>query len=233
MWNEIQRRLISFCSHPRATLAYRTKPFVVPHLQRWHHHRLSREVALDFLSKRPPNAIPHDFSDLWFLYRTVRLKRPRIVLEFGSGCSTVVIAQALYDNNQRHPGQTGYLYSIDDQRYWADVTTATISPSLRTVCEVWTSPTLAIEYKGIPCLRHSNLPDIVPDMIYLDGPTFTTPERKIAIDILDMEEKLRLGFFAIIDGRQENTMFLRNHLRRHFTFRYRIWYNNTVVTLVC
>jgi hypothetical protein len=68
-------------------------------------------------------------------------------------------------------------------------------------------------------------------MIYLDGPTFTR-ERKIAIDILDMEEKLQPGMVLIIDGRKRNTDFLRNHLKRSFKFKHRIGHFNTVATLI-
>jgi hypothetical protein len=226
---KLVNRLISFCSHPRLTLAYRTRPLVAPHLQRWHRYRLSKRVNLDFLDNRPPNGYPPDFSDFWFLYQTVRRKKPRVVLEFGSGGSTVVLAKALHDNNLECPNEKGYLYSIDDQRYWADVTKSIIPPLLNDVCEVLHIPTVEIEYEGIPCFRHSQIPDVVPDMIYLDGPSFTK-DRQIAVDILDIEKKLPQSVLLIIDGRTLNTEFLRRRLSRAFRFKHRIWHNNTVVT---
>lgn len=87
-----------------------------------------------------------------------------------------------------------------------------------------------IEYDGFPCFRYSRLPDVIPDMIYLDGSTFTG-QRKIAVDVLDLEEKLQTGFTLIIDGRKRKAEFLKTHFRRPFEFRHRIWHYNTVVTL--
>lgn len=124
------KRLASFLSHPRMTLAYRTKPLVTPYLQRWHRKRLARQVNLEFLSKRPVGSFSPNFSDLWFLYQTVRRKKPSMVIEFGSGCSSVVIAHALADNGREDPSQPGFLYSLDDQRRWADATSAMLPDAL-------------------------------------------------------------------------------------------------------
>lgn len=154
-----------------------------------------------------------------------------MVLEFGSGGSTVAIAQALYDNHRETPETPGFLCSIDDQAYWADVTRSIIPPGLNDVCEVLHVPTEEIEYDGIPCLRHLQLPEWVPDIIYLDGPTFTK-RRKIAIDILEIESRFPPGFRLIIDGRDLNTAFLRHYLNRSYRFEYRALYNNTVVELI-
>jgi len=224
------KRIISFCSHPRQSLVYRARRLLMPRLQRWHRYRLSKKVDLGFLAKRPKHGYAPDFSDFWFLYQAVRRKKPRIILEFGSGGSTVVLAKALYDNNLERPDEKGYLYSIDDQRYWADVTTSIIPSFLSALCEVRHIPTVEIEYEGMPCLRHAWLPDVVPDMIYLDGPSFTKV-RKIAVDILDIEQKLPPGFLLIIDGRVRNTAFLKTYLSRPFRFKHRTWFDNTVVTL--
>lgn len=67
---------------------------------------------LDFLAKRPPDAIPPEPADLWYLYRLVRRTKPRMILEFGSGCSTVLLAQALFDNTKESERQRGFLYSL-------------------------------------------------------------------------------------------------------------------------
>lgn len=223
-------RLVSFCSHPRQSLVYRIKRLITPHLQRWHRYRLSRKMDLGFLAGRPPHGYAPDFSDFWFLYQLVRERKPRCILEFGSGSSTVVLAKALYDNNLERPGAKGYLHSIDDKRYWADVTQSIMPPFLRDVCEVRHVPTAEIEHEGALCWRHTRLPDVVPDMIYLDGPSFTK-ERQIAVDILDMEHKLPAGCILIIDGRARNTAFLRKHLSRPFRFRERTWHKTTIATL--
>ena len=49
----------------------------------------------EIFSKRPKDALPPVYEDLEFLYDYVTEKQPCTVLEFGSGCSTLVIANAL------------------------------------------------------------------------------------------------------------------------------------------
>ena len=62
--------------------------------------RLRRLGYLEFTTARPPGALAPQGGDLWFLYRLVRERKPQLVFELGSGCSTVILGQALYDNTR-------------------------------------------------------------------------------------------------------------------------------------
>ena len=203
---------------------------LTPYLQKYHKRKLAAKMNLDFLSLRPNHAYEPDFSDFWFLYKTVRRRKPRVVLEFGSGGSTVVIARALLDNKSESPERAGYLYSIDDQEYWAKVTRSTIPSELRDVCEVTYAPTVELDWDGHPTFRHGNLPVLIPDLIYLDGPTLRQ-DRKIAVDVLDLEPNFQPGFLLIIDGRTANTEFLKDYLTKLYTCKDRTLYNNSVLEL--
>ena len=226
----IARRVLSFCSHPRKSLAFRSRPKLTPYLQKYHKHKLAAKMNLDFLSLRPNHAYEPDFSDFWFLYKTVRRRKPRVVLEFGSGGSTVVIARALLDNKIQSPECAGYLYSIDDQEYWANTTRSMIPPELKEICEVIHVPTVELDWDGHPTFRHSRLPVFTPDLIYLDGPTLRK-DRKIAVDVLEMEPKFQPGFLLIIDGRTANSEFLKDYLTKPYACKERTLYNNTVLEL--
>jgi hypothetical protein len=114
--------------------------FLLPPFQSWAKHQLCKRGYLEFLKHRPPHAIPPDFADLWFLYETVRRRKPRCILEFGSGCSTVILAQALYDNRRNEILNTGYLYSVDADPYWAEVTFSSMQQHLQGLYEIWYSP---------------------------------------------------------------------------------------------
>ncbi|HEV8341079.1 MAG TPA: hypothetical protein VGR30_01790 [Candidatus Binatia bacterium] len=200
--------------------------------RRWARHQLERRGYLDPLSKRPPDANPPDYSDLWFLYNVVRQRKPRSILEFGSGCSTVIMAQALADNlSQSYGEKRGYLYSVDAHPYWAKVTSDSIPKNLREFCEVSYSPLLEISYEGTPAFRHAKIPDVVPDLLYLDGPELT-PERQIAVDVLDLEGRLLPGFYMVVDGRKANRDFLLRHLKRRYAYKYRRQFRNAVFALI-
>ncbi len=197
----------------------------------WAERQLRKRGYLDFLTLRPSHALLPDFTDLWFLYQTTRNRKPRYILEFGSGCSTVILAQALWDNRRASPQSGGHLYSIDADHYWAEVTARSIPQHLLASCEIYHSPLLEVEYEGTPAFRHAKLPDLAPDLLYLDGPAFT-PERQVAVDVLDIEETFPSGFCMIIDGRWQNTIFLKEHLKRRYLFTHRRLFSNSVFELI-
>jgi hypothetical protein len=170
-----------------------------------------------FLALRPRDAIPPDYADLWFLYNTARRRKPSVILEFGSGSSTAVLAQAIWMNRLDDSRYTGRLYSVDADPYWADSARRALPDYLHEVCEISYSPLIEVDYNGTPAFRHAIVPNVVPQLVYLDGPALTA-ERVVAIDVLDLEDRLATGCCLIVDGRIANTNFLRKHLRRPFRF---------------
>ena len=169
------------------------------------------------MANRPKAAHPPYCEDLWFLYRWVKRHKPECVLEFGAGCSTVVLAQALYENG------SGHLYSIDGSEYWAQTTWELMPAHLHGVTTLTYSGVVPAEVEGEKVLRHVKVPDVSPDLIFLDGPDFDQYKFggiPAACDPLDLEPRFKPGFRMIVDGRMENTEFLRKHLKR----RYRVFH---------
>lgn len=204
---------------------------------RWVTKRSERQLRkrgyLDFLAHRPSEALPPRFADLWFLYQTVRHRKPRYILEFGSGCSTVILAQALWDNQRKSPTKKcdGFLYSVEADPYWADVTAKSVPAHLRGLCEVRYSPLLEVEYMKTPAFQHAEIPNIAPDFVYLDGPCLTR-ERQVAVDVLNMEGRFPPGFCMVVDGRWINAMFLRQHLKRQYVFKPKWLFGQSIFELV-
>ncbi len=174
---------------------------------------LSRRGCLDFMDSRPADALQPDYEDLWFLWRLVRKNRPNVVLEFGSGCSTVVIAHALADNG------VGHITSVDAQETWAEVTRSTVPDELRSYCEVVYSPVEEYESEGVPVYRHIEVPDIRPDLLYLDGPTLNQ-RVKVGVDPVLLEGNFPDGFVMVVDGRLANVEFLMRELKRDYDVRH-------------
>jgi hypothetical protein len=220
-----RRKFSTLRRDPIGAISEKIESFVRSRAKAWGKRRLDRCGVLDalaaFVAKRPKGSFKPDYADLWYLYKMVRKRKPRTVLEFGSGCSTVVLAKALYDN-QSHSNCSGRLYSVDADARWADSTASCLPGFLGSVCEISYSPLLETEYEGIPALRHAKIPDVVPNFIYLDGPPLT-PKRQAACDIVEIEGKFPSDFFLVIDNRQENTRFLRRHLKRRYGFKSRKW----------
>lgn len=74
-----------------------------------------------YLIKGYPDECPLNRNkayDLANLHRIVRRLRPRVVIEFGCGYSTLAIAHALKTNSEKH-GRAGRLYVVEAVERWA------------------------------------------------------------------------------------------------------------------
>jgi hypothetical protein len=219
----IKRKWNTFQKDPIGSVKWRVRSLIPWLLRQWAGHKLRQkgalDVLLDFHAHRPPSADLADFTDLWFLYRTIRHRKPRTILEFGSGCSTVILAQALWDNQCHSPERGSYLYSVDADPYWAEATAKAMPTYLQKFCRIVYSPFLEVEHSGTLGSQHANIPDIAPNFLYLDEPA-PSPRR---MDILDMEDKFPQDFYMVIDDRQEDTAFLKRNMRRRYRFKKRYW----------
>jgi hypothetical protein len=182
-------------------------------------YRLLRSSAAaplrEFTRAQPPEALHPDYEDLWFLYRAVRERRPENVLEFGSGCSTAVIAAALAENGK------GHLWSVEGDEMWADATRRALPRSLEPVVSLLHSP-VREDDRDVAGWSYATLPDVDPDFVYLDGPVLTN-ERPIAFDPLDLEHRFRPGFVMVVDGRRINSRYLRDRFTRRYRFTEMPW----------
>lgn len=233
----LRSKLKTFLAHPLACTTSKWRRLVTQCEQlgrRLAGHYAARCLlqtgCLEVLTRRPAHAYPPDHADLWFLYQTVRQRHPRCIFEFGSGCSTVALACALADEAARPGALPGHLYSIEADPYWAEITRGILPARLRPFCTVITSPAVTADHAGTTVWRHSTVPDIVPDLVYLDGPELA-PDVQVADDLLRMEPRLARGFFLIVDGRLANVAFLTTHLQRRYRVHHRHWFRNTTFEL--
>jgi len=174
-----------------------------------------------FIKDRPSDAIPPDYSDLWLLFSLVRKKRPRVVFEYGAGCSTVVLAEALRQNG------SGFLHSIDSEETWAKIAWNSLPLNLRNICQVGYSTVSVVERSGVKGFKHDNVPDVVLELVYLDGPQLT-PEVNVVVDILDIELELPDNFCMVLDGRYYCKRFMLQHLKRAYRFTDRLAFKNSI-----
>ena len=206
----------------------------------------------DAVSGTVTTAIPADIEDLVRLHQLIRSRKSFTVLEFGVGFSTLIIADALKKNKadweslesppkirNRFPFQC---FSVDTSEEWIGKAKAKIPEELKAFVQFQFSEVEIGTYNGQLCHYYQNLPDIVPDFIYLDGPdpqavkgsingmTFQCMERTVMSgDLLLMEPILLPGTFVLIDGRTNNARFLKNNLKRDYKI---IWDREGDVTTI-
>ena len=198
-----------------------------------------KEGVFDAVSGKLNIPFPPVIEDLARLHRLIRKRKAFTVLEFGSGLSTIVMADALSKNKADFLGLKEkpllrnrfmfQIFSVESDKKWIEYSQSNFPNHLLEHVNFHYSDIKIDTFNGRICHFYDNLPDIVPDFIYLDGPnpkdvkgsvngiTFQCDERTVmAADILLMESILLPGTFILVDGRTNNARFLNNNLQRNF-----------------
>lgn len=240
MISVLMRKTRTLMRDPRVAIA---SQFVRGNKQRARDYLVREGVEAFLRAGREEEIAPHPV-DLWRLHRIVRERRPRAILEFGLGFSTIAMAHALMRNAA--DGATGHLWSVDTSAQWIANTREKIGPELAPFVTLSHSRAVIAEAEGELCHVYENLPDVNPDLLLLDGPTpvdvhgeirglsFNGPAARspIAADPLLLESTLPDGFLMLVDGRISNMRFLRRHLKRRYRFRWNRVYRYSTFELL-
>jgi hypothetical protein len=185
---------------------------------------------------------PH-YADLVRMHRLVRVRKATTILEFGVGFSTLVMGHALLQNCRDFGdaiAEAGIrqsnlfeIHSIDTSAHWLDQTRYYLPEELDGIVHLHHSPARIGTFADRICHYYSDVPNICPNFIYLDGPDpsqveghldgvrFDHPDRTpVSADILRMEYLLLPGTMILVDGRTNNARFLKDHFRRDFRHRH-------------
>ena len=139
------------------------------------------------VDKNNATPFPPEYDDLIRLHYIVRSRKALTVLEFGVGRSTIVMADALLNNrlcylkysqvNLRR--DSAYqIHSIDNIDDYIQMVSSQIPETLlkENVCNLYFSELEMGVFNGRVCTYYSTLPNVCPDVIYLDGPTSFLPK---------------------------------------------------------
>lgn len=141
-------------------------------------------------------------TDYHLLHRYIVERRPRRVLEFGSGVTTVVMAHALAEA-RRNGGVEGHLYSLENiPRFHANA--AQILPEeLRPYATLICSPKRESHWRGeIWGFGYSELPAGPFDLVFVDGPTAYRDEEAIRLG----KKGVCLDLLYLLDRDPENRL---------------------------
>jgi hypothetical protein len=172
------RRLRLFPLHAicaRTGIAKRLHAVRTSRARRW----IAEKGFASLLSGQDCEALAQDPADLRYLYETVRRKRPARAIEFGSGQSTVFIAQALHDLG------AGHLWSLDADERWLEHTRSLLPAPLRPFVTFVHSPASVHFDHGVPAFRYRVVPPGDWDFVLIDGPALT-PDVRLSTDLLDL-----------------------------------------------
>ena len=183
---------------------------------------------------------PPELDDLIRLHYLITTRRVTTVLEFGAGKSSIAIADALHENSLLYTdyikenlrrNNTFEVHSIDTSAEWISKASNAIPADLRPHVDFHLCPAVIADFNGRMCTYYNDLPNICPDLIYLDGPDLFSPTGSVrglttghkdrmpmAADILTIEHFLTPGTLIVVDGRTANARFLECNLQRCWSY---------------
>jgi hypothetical protein len=203
---------------------------------------LEKKLTKDIWSSvSPKNKVPFptELDDLVRLHYLVVSRKVTTILEFGVGKSTFVFDHALSHNKTKFSSYVKEnlrrsnpmeCHSVDNSMQWINICkknhkTKNVTYSF-SKCRMGT-------FEGQICTFYDTIPNISPDLIYLDGPSQFTPTGNIggvstrhpdrmpmSGDILRFENFLLPGTLIVIDGRTANARFLKNNMKRKWAYQY-------------
>tara|TARA_B100001057_G_C22859035_1_gene953750 strand:+ start:744 stop:1526 length:783 start_codon:yes stop_codon:yes gene_type:complete len=181
-----------------------------------------------------------ELDDLYLLHSYIIKYKRMTVLEFGTGWSTLVMANAVKHNMKKYSNQVkdlrlnnaGQIHTIDNEKKWNKVTKIKTAQYSKYVKLHYSDAKMDLFNNRI-CTSFKILPKINPDFIYLDGPDqFNIKGRQNGInlnhndlmpmscDILKIENFLKPGTIIVVDGRAANSRFLKVNLQRNWKYNY-------------
>ncbi|MBX6367732.1 MAG: class I SAM-dependent methyltransferase [Rhodospirillales bacterium] len=141
------------------------------------------------------------FGDYLTLYRFVRRHRPREILECGTGLSTVVLAQALREN-ERDGFPRGRVTSMEDVPHWMENARARFPAELAPYVDFVLSEKVDGFYKCFRGVRYAALPDRPYDFVFSDGPERHSPvngDKLFNLDLLEVVRRSDTPVWGIVD----------------------------------
>jgi predicted O-methyltransferase YrrM len=141
------------------------------------------------------------FADYLTLYRFVREHRPREILECGSGLSTIVLAQALREN-ERDGFPHGRVTSMEDVPQWHENARARLPAELAPYVDFVLSDKVDGVHKIFRGVRYAALPDRPYDFVFSDGPERHSPvngDKLFNLDLLEIVKRSTTPVRGIVD----------------------------------
>jgi hypothetical protein len=198
-----------------------------------------------------PDKIKPDFIDLKRIYDLVLKRKPKCILEFGSGFSTIAFALAARENEVNHNIPTK-IFSVEADINWFKNNLKSFPQELKKYVNISFSKNKIICHTNQIATIHEIVPNISPNLIYLDGPgpenvdgNFNNLSFKstiyynknnsifykqnarsiVSADPLMFESTAPNDFFILIDGRYHSVDFLEKNLKYCYKIKKSHYFN--------
>ena len=145
-----------------------------------------------------------EWTDYLTLYEEIRSKKPRKVLEFGSGISSLVISYAI-TRNAEETGEYAQFFSIEENEYYHCQIKDIFPSKYADVIDFKLRSRVERQYGNLLGCYYDALPKLDFDFIFIDGPTerATAKSKKcFNADLVNLiESNTTSNFSGLLDQR--------------------------------
>lgn len=185
---------------------------------------------------------PPELDDLTRLHFLARSRKVITILEFGVGKSTLVFADALKKNKEEfgefvktniRSANPFEVHCVENVEEWINKCKQDFPSELLDFTHFHFSEAEMTTFNGRACTMYKKLPNICPDLIYLDAPdlfsilgdvrgisTASLDRLPMSADILLFEQFLLPGTIIVVDGRTANARFLKKNFQRNWEYNH-------------
>jgi hypothetical protein len=149
-------------------------------------------------------------SDYWELYKAVRLRKPKEILECGPGVSTLILSYALMENEQE--GFRGRITAMEELESYRQMAEVLLPDYLHPYVEFIQSPRVEESYSLFRGVRYRDVPDRAFDFIFVDGPDLRSPSDgtlTFDFDYLHIVRNSEIPVYGIVDYRLSTSYVLQ------------------------
>ena len=143
------------------------------------------------------------YGDYAALYSYVRRAKPKEILECGTGVSTVIMAQALAEN-ERETGVRGRITSMEELPEYYEMAKGLLPEDLLPYIDLVLSDTEEYRYGIFRGMKYRLIPKRTYDFVFVDGPNTRSAEYgdyTFDADVLSVVQAQQEPLVAMVDGR--------------------------------
>lgn len=123
--------------------------------------------------KSQTNSTGCSWIDLWTLYKIVRQKKFKEILELGPGVSTLVMSYALMENEKE--GHFGRITSLEENEYYYKKEVELHPAYLKKYVNFFLCPKVEDKFYFFRGVKYKDKPFRHYDFVFIDGPTLESP----------------------------------------------------------
>ena len=147
--------------------------------------------------------------DYFLLHKLIRTKKPKYVLECGTGRSTWVLADALQKNHKEF-GIEGKVISMESIKHWYEEAVRIFPEELKQYAEIRHSEATTFMYSMIKGTCYSEVPEHPYEIVFVDGPAVEVSENNTYetanMDFIKVVLRSSNPVTAVIDYRLRTTI---------------------------